>query len=39
VQGQTALGWFAAGEPLTAGMGVAAALIVSAVAVAVSRPA
>lgn len=31
------LGWLAAGEPLTAGIGVAAALIVGAVAVAVSR--
>jgi drug/metabolite transporter (DMT)-like permease len=31
------LGWLLAGEPLTAGMGLAAALIVGAVAVAVSR--
>ena len=33
------VGWLLAGEPLTAGMGVAAALILGAVAVAVSRPA
>lgn len=34
-----ALGWLVAGEPLTAGVGLAALLIVGAVAVAVSRPA
>ena len=33
------LGWLLAGEPLTAGMGFAAALILGAVALAVSRPA